>query len=265
MSSILKKKFHKQHEFERSIKNQSCSFDQNYKNLIEPVCSSTPSARISSLFRPHPLILKNPCPYTQLARLVTKYTLESDERRSTWQFENHKVRPRKGCTFALGWCTYKRHLCEHTARHSCAQTFTRCAFAFLVHSPAATNPAWFLRCRSFRWLKIDSRMCTSEMVQSIQYFGQESVPSRWFFFLYFFSHFNLQFFPSRSSFSFPPFLSDFFSMEFCGAYYHRSFQHLCNFVAAILHQWHACHRRSRTNPWNQEDFSKQEKEKGCNE
>lgn len=111
-----KKKFHKQHEFERSIKNQSCSFDQNYKNLIEPVCSSTPSARISSLFRLHPLILKNPCPYTQLARLVTKYTLESDERRSTWQFENHKVRPRKGCTFALGWCTYKRHLCEHTVR-----------------------------------------------------------------------------------------------------------------------------------------------------
>lgn len=73
------------------------------------------------------------------------------------------------------------------------------------------------------------------------------------------------FFLLVSSFSFPPFLSDFFSMEFCGTYYHRSFQHLCNFVAAILHQWHACHRRSRTNPWNQEDFSKQEKEKGCNE
>lgn len=35
--SIEKKKIHKQHESERFIKNKSCSFDQNYKNLIEPV------------------------------------------------------------------------------------------------------------------------------------------------------------------------------------------------------------------------------------
>lgn len=42
--------------------------------------------------------------------------------------------------------------------HSCALTFTRCAFAFLVRSLATTNPAWFLYYRNFRWLKIDSRV-----------------------------------------------------------------------------------------------------------
>lgn len=50
--SIEKKKIHKQHESERFIKNKSCSFDQNYKNLIEPVWSSTPSAQILFLSRP---------------------------------------------------------------------------------------------------------------------------------------------------------------------------------------------------------------------
>ena len=126
---------------------------------------------------------------------------------------------------------------------------------WFVHSPRLIKPDFYVVA-----IFVDLRLIlvfTGKMAQSIRYFDQERVPPRWFFIFCFFFHFNLQFFPSRSSFSFPSFLSgDFFSMEFCGAYYHRSFQHLCNFVAEILHRWHACHRRSRTNPWNQEDFSK---------